>query len=119
MSSVPNIPRPGQPPPQGSGAAPGPSNDALLMMRYDANKKSALIAYLFWFFLGYLGAHRFYLGRIGTGLMMLTLFAASVVFTVILIGLFGFVLLGFWWLVDAFLIPGQVQSENNKLIASL
>ena len=35
-----------------------------LMMRYDANKKSVLLAYLIWFFLGLFGVHRFYLGRV-------------------------------------------------------
>jgi TM2 domain-containing membrane protein YozV len=113
MSSVPQIPRPGDAPP------PRPSHDTLLMMRYDANKKSALIAYLFWFFLGAIGAHRFYLGRVGSGLIMFTLFVASFVLMVVLIGLLGFLALGVWWLIDAFLIPGQVQSENDRLIATL
>ncbi|MBW1616717.1 MAG: TM2 domain-containing protein [Deltaproteobacteria bacterium] len=32
-------------------------------MRYDANKKSALPAYLIWFFAGAFGGHRFYCGQ--------------------------------------------------------
>jgi hypothetical protein len=36
---------------------------ASTMMRYDANKKSMVVSYLLWFFLGMLGAHRFFLGQ--------------------------------------------------------
>jgi TM2 domain-containing protein len=36
---------------------------ASVMMRYDANKKSMTVSYLLWFFLGMLGAHRFFLGQ--------------------------------------------------------
>jgi TM2 domain-containing membrane protein YozV len=33
--------------------------------------KSRLVAVLLCFFLGWLGAHRFYVGKVGTGLLML------------------------------------------------
>lgn len=58
--------------------------------------KSMGIAYLLWLFAGVFGVHRFYLGRVGTGLLWL--------FT------FGF--LGFGWLVDLFLIPSMVDHAN-------
>lgn len=109
-SSVPPIPAPGQAP---------PTNDALLMMRYDANKKSALVAYLLWFFVGSLGGHRFYLGRTGSAIALLSITVLSVLLTVILIGFFGFFVVGLWVLIDAFLIPGMITDNNNKLIASL
>jgi TM2 domain-containing membrane protein YozV len=89
------------------------------MMRYDANKKTALIAYLLWFFAGYLGAHRFYLGRIVSGLIMLVLFILSCVGMVILVGFIGLAVIGLWWLIDGFLIPGMISDANNKLINSL
>ncbi len=38
---------------------------------YDANKKSKLVAYLMWFFLGAFGAHRFYLRRASTAVVQL------------------------------------------------
>ena len=55
-------------------------------------------AYLLWLFLGFMGAHRFYLGRMGTGLVYL--------FTG---GVFG---LG--WLVDMFRIPSLVRESNLR-----
>ncbi|MDP1363419.1 TM2 domain-containing protein, partial [Klebsiella variicola] len=38
------------------------------IMLYDAQKKSSGVAYLWWFLLGFLGAHRFYLKRLGSGI---------------------------------------------------
>ncbi|WP_394002502.1 NINE protein [Xanthobacter versatilis] len=35
-------------------------SDARALMLCEANKKSAVVAYLLWFFLGGLGGHRFY-----------------------------------------------------------
>ena len=43
----------------------GLSNDARVMMLFEANKKAAVVAYLLWFFLGLFGAHNFYLKRTG------------------------------------------------------
>ncbi|RZU38202.1 tetratricopeptide repeat protein [Fluviicoccus keumensis] len=64
-------------------------------------------AYLLWFFLGGLGAHRFYTGRKGSGIamMLLGLSSAGAQGKIILISL----PLALWWFVDAFLIPGMVR----------
>ena len=77
------------------------------MMRYDANKKSTLLAYILWFFLGLFGVHRMYLGRVGSGIAMLVLHGLSWLTWYILIGFVGFGILGLWWLIDALLIPGN------------
>jgi TM2 domain-containing membrane protein YozV len=93
-----------------------PSNDAVAMMRYDAAKRSVLIAYLLWFLLGTFGVHRLYLGRVGSGLLMLAIFGLSWVLTFVLIGYAGLLLIGLWWVVDAFLIPGMTASYNTRVI---
>ena len=94
-------------------------SNARTMMAYDAQKKSALIAYLLWWFLGTFGAHRFYLGRIGSGLTMLILMLFSLAGTLILIGFLGLFVIGIWWIVDAFLIPGIVREHNMRLASML
>lgn len=93
--------------------------DADRMMRYDANRKSVLLGYLLWFFLGWFGVHRMYLGRVGSGLFMLALHGVSWLTHFILIGYLGFAVLGLWWLIDALLIPGMARRHNNRLIEDL
>ncbi|MCC6678544.1 MAG: TM2 domain-containing protein [Phycisphaerales bacterium] len=93
--------------------------NARAAMLYDANKKSLLVAYLLWWFLGFLGAHRLYLGRIGSGIFMLVVSIVSWVLTLVLVGFIGLALIGLWWLIDAFLIPGMVRKDNMRLIGRL
>ena len=80
-------------------------------LQFESSRKSTGVAYLLWFFLGGFGAHRFYLGRTGTAVAQLLL---------LLLGwlpmMLGYVVLGIWVLVDAFLIPGMIREENAKLI---
>ncbi len=85
-------------------------------LMYDAHKKSLLIAYLLWFFLGSLGIHRFYVGKTTSAVLMLLLFALSTMLTIIGIGFIGLALLGLWWLIDALLIPSMVTQKNVELI---
>jgi TM2 domain-containing membrane protein YozV len=85
------------------------SNDARAMMMFDLNKKEACVAYVLWFFLGYFGAHNFYLKRTGIAV-------AQLILTLSIVGL----MITFWWhLVDAFLIPGRVRRENTMLAWTL
>lgn len=93
--------------------------DAERMMRYDAGKKSALLAYVLWFFLGWFGVHRFYLGRVVSGIVMLVLWGLSWLLHFILIGFLGFAVIGLWWLIDALLIPGMTRSYNEDSIDRL
>jgi len=60
--------------------------------------RSVLIAYLLWFFFGCLGIHRFYCGKIGTGIIWL-----------LTGGVFGI-----GWFIDIFLIPGMVAEANGE-----
>lgn len=94
-------------------------SDAQTMMAYDANKKSAGIAYILWFFFGTLGAHRFYLGRVGTGATMLVITVSSILLAIVFIGLLTIWISVFWALVDAFLIPSMARDFNNRLARRL
>jgi hypothetical protein len=67
-------------------------------MYYGGAGKDTLVAYVLWFFLGFFGAHRFYLNNIGLGFVYLLTF-----------GLFGF-----GWLIDLFLIPDLVRQQNMR-----
>jgi TM2 domain-containing membrane protein YozV len=89
------------------------------MMRYDANKKSMGVSYVLWFFLGWLGAHRFYNGKTGSAIAQLAICIVGFLLSFIGIGLFVLGALGIWVIVDAFLIPGWVRAHNNSLAASL
>ena len=94
-------------------------SEARKMMQFEANKKSTGIAYLLWFFLGMLGVHRFYLGRSGSGAVILVLSIVSFFLSFVGIGIFLFVIPAIWVLVDVFLIPGIAREYNNQLINNL
>lgn len=87
----------------------GLSNDTRALMLFEANKKTALVAYLLWFFVGILGGHNFYLKRTGVAVTQLILSITVV----------GLVITVFWVLVDAFLIPGWIRNQNNLLATQL
>ena len=58
--------------------------------------KSKAATYFLWFFLGFFSAHRFYLGKIRSGILYL------------LTGQ----LFGIGWIIDLFLINGMVERYN-------
>jgi TM2 domain-containing membrane protein YozV len=97
--------------------------DTAAMMRFEANKRSALIAYALWclLFLGFFGIHRMYLGRVLSGILMLLLGWLCVFFTWASFGLLFlvWVLPGLWALIDLLLIPGMTRSYNEDLIRRL
>ena len=76
---------------------------------FEAHRKSTGATYLLWFFLGFLGAHRFYLGHTRSAIVQL-LMCLSII---------GIIPLAFWWLIDAFLIPDMVRDENLETIRKL
>jgi TM2 domain-containing membrane protein YozV len=87
----------------------GLSSDTRALMLFEANKKTAVVAYLLWFFLGLLGGHNFYLKRTGVAVTQLILSLTMV----------GLVITIVWVLVDAFLIPGWVRNQINLLATQL
>lgn len=74
------------------------TEDMILIEQRAANeKKSAGTAYLLWFFLGWISAHRFYLGKPVTAILQIISY---------------FFLIGFvWWLLDLILIPAIIDQK--------
>jgi TM2 domain-containing membrane protein YozV len=83
--------------------------------RYVARKTMGT-AYLLWFFLGGLSAHRFYLGfRVSAIIqMLLTPFGYAMLLSKSPAGLLLVPAAGLWILADAFLIPGMVAKANDR-----
>lgn len=75
----------------------------LLQSEYNKKKKSKTVAYVLWFFFGYLGVHRFYTRDTKRALLML--------FT-----LGGFFI---WDLIDVFFIGGRVEELNEEIESNL
>lgn len=85
-----------------------------LSVKVNVNGKSMIIAYLLWWFLGWAGVHRFYLGRIGTGLGLLALSVIGVATAIFWVGYIFLMIMGLWWLLDAFFTQKIVTEENLK-----
>lgn len=58
------------------------------------------VAYLLWFFLALIGVHKFYVGKIGMGILY--------IFTG------GIFMIG--WLIDLFNLPSQVRKYNQEIV---
>lgn len=92
------------------------SNADLYVEQRVANEKpSALVAYILWFFLGFFGAHRFYLGKIGSGLCMLALFGIGTITAPVLIGWIPLFIVGLWWVIDLLTIPRMIRGDMRDI----
>ncbi len=76
-------------------------------------KKSVGIAYLLWFFLGAVGAHRLYLGRTGSGAAIAVLILGGLLLSLLVIGIPMLIIGSIWLIVDLFLIPGIVDQHEQ------
>jgi hypothetical protein len=67
----------------------------------NVSPKSRLATSLLAWYLGWLGVHRFYLGKIGTGILMILTFGG----------------LGIWAIIDfVFAVTGNMRDKDGKLI---
>ncbi|MGJ7921896.1 TM2 domain-containing protein [Neobacillus sp. LXY-4] len=71
----------------------------MLASEMDRRKKSTTTTWLLWFFFGGIGGHRYYLGKIGTGIAM-----------TLTLGCFGI-----WSIIDLFLISGMINRKNTEI----
>jgi TM2 domain-containing membrane protein YozV len=75
--------------------------------------KSEGVSYLLLLLLGTFGAHRFYLRRPGTAILMLLAWWGGWALTFAGV---GFILVGaviVWWIIDLFLIPGMARTTRR------
>ncbi|WP_139692495.1 TM2 domain-containing protein [Sporolactobacillus terrae] len=78
------------------------AQDQMLVNSIVAKKgKNKLIAYLLLLFLGLIGIHRFYLGKVGSGVAMLLLCWTGISLV--------------WAIIDLFLLSGMVDRHNKKI----
>lgn len=75
-------------------------------------KKSEILAYVLWFFLGWFGVHRMYLGRWATGVMMTVLALGAMI---PFLGLIPLVILGIWWFLDLFLTHAMIDEDVRQM----
>ncbi|KRN88162.1 TM2 domain-containing protein [Ligilactobacillus acidipiscis] len=82
----------------------------LVNSEVEKNKKSPVVAYLLWFFTGFMGGHRYFFHKTGSAVAMTLIFW-------LLVWLFGLgaIITGIWELVDVFLINGWLKENQNKV----
>lgn len=83
----------------------------------EVSPKSRLAVTLLAWFLGTFGAHRFYLGKIGTAVTMLILGVVGVATSWFVVGFFFLGAVGIWALIDfIYAVAGLMKDKEGKLI---
>ena len=96
------------PPPQAAPAAPAAAG---------ISPKSKTAAALLAFFLGSLGIHRFYVGKVGTGIVMLLLTIIGSATYAFVVGIFILIAVELWVLIDFIMIlMGKFKDKRGLLI---
>jgi TM2 domain-containing membrane protein YozV len=96
------------PPPQAAYAAPAATG---------ISPKSKTAAALLAFFLGSLGIHRFYAGKVRTGIVILLLSIIGYATLTFTVGAFVLAAVGLWVLIDFIMIlMGKFKDKNGLLI---
>jgi TM2 domain-containing membrane protein YozV len=81
-------------------------------VKQDVSSKSRLVCLLLCLFLGWAGVHRFYVGKIGTGILMLLTTGGGIVCTIWPLG-------GIWVVIDLiFIISGSFRDKSGKRVES-
>ena len=71
------------------------------MSNANSSQKNWVVTLLLCFFFGYLGIHRFYVGKVGTGILMLLTGG-------------GF---GIWWIIDLIMIAvGSFTDKGRRFV---
>jgi TM2 domain-containing membrane protein YozV len=82
------------------------TNDELVLLNNEIKRrgKNIAVAYILGIFLGILGGHRFYLGKIGTAIIMLLITAGTMGY--------GIMVTGIWTIIDLFRMPVMIERKN-------
>lgn len=93
------------------------AEEAKAIVTEEESSKSRTIALLLCFFLGSLGAHRFYLVKNPTAITMLVLWVIGIATVWILIGIPFLIAVGIWSLIDLILIlVGAMKDGEGRLV---
>lgn len=99
------------------------SEKLLIEQRVTNEAKSPFVAYLLAILLWGFGAHRMYLGRWVSGILMLAMWGLGWLTAPILIGWVPIALVCVWAFIDLFLIPGMIRDDQaeirQKLLAEM
>lgn len=93
--------------------------ELLIEQRVANDAKSVVVAYLLLFFLWGFGAHRMYLGRWVSGIVMLLMWGFGWLTAAILIGWLPLGIVALWVIIDIFLIPGMIREDNDDMRRAL
>ena len=74
----------------------------------DGEGKNLVVAYLLWWFLGFIGLHRIYLNKNASGITFIVLFILGFITLFI-----AWIPLGIWWLLDAYFVYKYVTQFNE------
>lgn len=92
-------------------------NETAVVTTSTISGKSRLATVLLSFFLGGLGIHRFYVGKVGTGILMLLLTAFGTLTTFIFIGFIPLAIVVIWDLIDFIMaISGNFKDKEGLRI---
>lgn len=86
----------------------------LIEARIANEKKSTMLAYFLWFFLGWFGVHHFYLGKPIVGVIYLLLSIIGGATWALGVGVFCLAIVGIGLFIDLFRIPGFIQKNIAK-----
>ena len=87
----------------------------LVETRLTNEAKSVLVAYILWIFLGGIGMHNFYIGRIMLGICETILCLLGFIFIFAAgLGVIFLVPLAVLLFIDLFIIPGGIRKSLNK-----
>lgn len=104
-------------PPQVTQSSPSSFSQAE-MIRFEAQKKSAGLAFVLCWVLGMWGAHRFYMKK-PHAVTKLVCTLISIPLCFILIGFIWIMANGIWTFIDLFYISGWVKEYNTALLTKI